>query len=149
MGVSISSYWPVVKYVKTTKGGKQPRTSAWWGHIKIFFWEYLIIGAGVPALAFLDTTSLGTGEFDLGGGSGLMFLIMTCVYGFTVVMNVMNYGAEKNWHRAMITYAGQALLDDEKYSNSPIAAEPADEENNGDEIEEEGEWLMADQDWSW
>jgi hypothetical protein len=148
MGVSISSYWPVVKYVKTTKGGKQPRTSAWWGHIKIFFWEYLLIGAGVPVLAFLDTTSLGQGEFDLGGGSGLIFLVMICVYGFTVVMNVINYGAEKNWHRAMITYAAEGLLANEKYSNSPISevesVEEEDVEENG-----EGEWLMADQDWSW
>jgi hypothetical protein len=35
---SISNYWPMVLFPKTRKGGAQPRTSAWWSHIKTYYW---------------------------------------------------------------------------------------------------------------
>lgn len=76
-----------------------------------------------------------------------MFLIMVSVYGATIVLNVINYGTEINWHTAMSTYGGNALLANEKYSNSAMADDV--EEGDEDEMEGEGEWLMTGQDWSW
>jgi hypothetical protein len=65
----------------------------------------LIVGATVPVLAFLDTTDLGTGSFDF-DGNGMIFIIMASLYGFSVIMNFMQFGAEKKWHKAMVIYNG-------------------------------------------
>jgi len=139
---SLSSYWPVVSFTTTEQGGKQPRASFWFAHIEIFFWQTLIVGGCSVALAFLDTTSLGGGTFDM-EGNGLIFIVMASVYGFTVIMNFINFGAEQNWHQAMITYAATELLANPDYVNDPNG--PSEEVVE----EEESTMLMNDQDWSW
>jgi len=103
----------------------------------------LIVGGGACALVFLDTTSLGTGSFDI-EGNGLIFIVMASIWGFSMVMSLINIHAENNWHKAMLNYAAIKMVEDPDtlYSNDP----------NGLEEEvavEEETMLMNDQDWSW
>ena len=106
----------------------------------------MIFGAAPPVLAFLDTLDFGVGEFDI-ATNGLIIVLMAGIYGFTVVMNIINFGAEKNWHQAMITYNATELRANEDYVNDPNAKNNDAEEEVVEE--DEGEWLMNDQDWSW
>lgn len=80
----------------------------------------MIIGGAACALAFLDTTSLGTGSFDL-EGNGLIFIVMASIWGFSMVMNLINIHAENNWHKAMLNYAAVKMAEDPEslYSNDP------------------------------
>jgi hypothetical protein len=87
----------------------------------------------------MDSLSFGYGELDM-SGNGLVFITMASVWGLTVFFNLINFGAEKKWHKAMITYGSTALLEDEEYINDAIPSEIVIEEDT---------ILMNDQDWSW
>jgi len=114
----------------------------WWGHVKIFHWQYLIVQGGAVALAFLDTTALGAGTFDM-TSNGLMFIIMGAVYGVTVVFNFIYFKVESSLHKTMLAYAAENKYGvDELYDNG--MGEDAME--NGDDAEWEE---FDDAEWSW
>lgn len=139
-------YWPITLFNTTNQGGKQPRASMWYAHITTFFWQHLIVGAGVPALAFLDSTSFGTGTLDF-NTNGLIFIVMASLWGLTTILNIIFFAAEQNWHQAVITYNATALFEDPEYSETGFPEDP-----NEDPLEaamEDAAVLMIDQDWSW
>jgi len=138
---SLASYWPLALFTSIKKGGKQPRLSMFWGHVKIFHWQYLIVQGGAVALAFLDTTALGSGTFDM-TGNGLLFIIMGAVYAVTVIFNFVYFKVEHRLHMTMLAYAAENKYGvDEKYDNG---MGEDDMENGDDEWEE-----FDDAEWSW
>jgi len=144
---AIASYWVIARYKKTVKAPtKTMRVGAWMSHVKVFFWQNFIIGAGITALAFLDTTDLGSGEFDM-TTNGLIFIVMGGVYGFTTIFNLINYKTERKWFKMIRAYAAvNHYADDEDFDQyGKLNGKDADEVA---EIEDE-DTLFDDNEWSW
>lgn len=145
---AIASYWPIAKFQHIKKGGKQPKFSMWWGHLKIFYWQYLIFQSAAVVVAFFDTMDLlpmSTGSFDM-AVNGTTIIVMASVYAVTLFFNLMYFKSEKRLHKALNAYAGLT-----KYAEDPKFCLDADncDQATEEDLDEAAEEFFDDEEWEW